>query len=89
MQIPGGNNAVSKVIMEGPCIRQACKHPARPDNNVGASLESGFEAIVNKALTPAQDQELIEKTRMELNEGRLESDLAFEQAADNLFRYGL
>jgi phosphoenolpyruvate-protein kinase (PTS system EI component) len=89
MQINSENNLISRLTAEGNPVRQGLKQPSKSDNNVPAALERGFGEILSKALTPADDQNLIEQVRKDLKEGRLESDSAFEQAAENILKYGL
>jgi hypothetical protein len=89
MQINSDNNLISRLTAEGNSAPQGLKQPPKSDNSVPAALEKGFGEILHKALIPADDQNLIEQARKDLKDGRLESDSAFEQAADNLLKYGL
>lgn len=89
MQIQSDNNLIARLTQEGKPVQPDGKRTAKPDNTVAAALDNGFETILSQALNPVNDQPLIEQTRLDLRDGRLESDAAFEQAADNLFKYGL
>lgn len=89
MQIQSDNNLAARLVQDGKTVQTGGKLPLKPDNKTAAVIENGFETILNKALNPIDDRSVIEQARLDLKEGRLESDLAFEQAADNLFRYGL
>lgn len=89
MQINSDNNLISKLAAQQNAVPQGGKQQPKSDNNVSAALDSSFGAILSKALTPPDDTQLIEQVRQELREGRLESDRAFEQAAENLLKFGL
>lgn len=90
MEIQSDNNLLAvRLTQEGKTVQSGAKHTAKPDNTIAAALDNGFEAILNKALHPVNDKQLIEQTKLDLREGRLESDSAFDKAAENLFTYGL
>ena len=89
MQIHGDNNLAARLTQEGRTVQPGGRQAAKSENNTAAALENGFETILAKALNPIDNSRLIEQVKLDLKEGRLESDAAFEQAANNLFRYGL
>lgn len=89
MQIHSDNNLIAKLTQEQNTVQPSGKRTAKPDNTIAAALDNGFETILREALNPANEQQLIEQTRLDLKQGRVESEAAFEQAADHLLTYGL
>jgi len=89
MQINSDNNLISRLAHDGPRIQQGGQGSAKPRAAESAALGEGFGDILSKALNTTEDRSAVEQARQDLKAGRLESDAAFEQAADNLLRFGL
>lgn len=89
MEIRSDNLLGVQLPQDGKTAQPSAKQGIKPDNGSAAALDSGFEAILRQALQPVNDRQIIEKATLDLKDGRLESEAAFEQAAENLFKYGL
>lgn len=89
MQINSDNNLISRLAHDGPRVQQGSQGPAASRSKDSAELGERFGEILTKALNTAEDSSAVEKAKRDMKEGRLESDAAFEQAADNLLKFGL
>jgi hypothetical protein len=89
MQINSDNNLISRLAHDGPRMQQGGQGSATSRSKDSAALGEQFGEILSKALHTTENRSVVEQAKRDLKEGRLESDAAFEQAAEHLLKFGL
>ena len=63
---------------------------ALPDNDLDVSINTDYPALIEMALKSSQnDAEIIEKARESIRTGELESQASIQNAAENIFNFGI
>lgn len=89
MKINAYHNLLTPVSAELKNAAQIEKNAGSNEPDRAAELGKGFGAILEKALVEPDDCGAVTQARQALADGTLESDKAFESAADSLLNLGI